>query len=302
MISVHALGEMRGYVRQGRLGAAAIPPQIHFDVAPCRVERDEHVDIHWAVTHAQRVVLRVLRADGTSADEVVPREGRRRIAMATVGRGQFAILATPQAGPAPRRQRPPVRQVVADVEVVAPKPRIHLEVGARVTLGEPIRLAWAIGEADDARLIVDGASLPVAMNDQIEIPSEACGERSVVLVARGQGGRAECARRVRVAAPPVVISAPTEVDGIFDSAVRIRYAISGARSAVLDPMEPGEAPQAIPVSGQIEAWPSLEARRIQILAEGHDGRRVEKTITVRGRCFEWPSIADELAILNQGLR
>lgn len=300
-IGHEARDHMRLYAAHGRMGSQAIQPRVDLD-APRNAERGQVVQVGWRVAFAENVVLRTTPPGGPVATEVVPAVGRRGLRLEAVGQYRVEILATPSTPRAAGRRRPVIRPVQAQIEVVAPKPVIRLDGPARVTFGEPARVTWAVVEADEARLLVDGELRSIELVGALDVELETCGEHVVTAIAAGDGGRYEHTIRICVVAPPVIISAPAEAVALLDDMARFNYSISGAREAWLDPMDRREPPYPIKLAGRIETQATLEPERIRIVAEGHDGRRTHRTITVSAKFFDDVSFDEEIAFLNEGLR
>jgi hypothetical protein len=287
--------ELRAYARRGRPGSGAVVPRIRIDVSP-KVEQGQFVTLRWRVSLADSARLRVVGPDGVATEDNIALVGERRLGFETLGRHTVTIIAPPPAPRVGRRRRPIQSQ--ATVDVVMPKPSCRLEVNRSVTLGEPINLAWKVTDAEEVRLILGGERRAVDAVGRTTFNPKSVGSYSVAIEAHGQGGRSESAHSVRVFAPPVIISSRALSEAEPGDLALISYAITGARSTWLQALDRKEEAKPIPVAGRIEVPSTLEPERLQFVAEGYDGRRATKTVTVQPKLFELPAIDEELALLN----
>jgi len=291
--------DLQAYARRGRLGVGDDGPVVSLQ-APRRVERGRAVRLRWRAASAAGAVLRLVSPDGGVVDEAVPLSGQRRLEPQALGVYQVSLIATPLPPRPGSRRRPRAKQVVADIEVVAPRPTVRLDAPATATLGEPLLLSWRTTEAVDVRLLLDGQTRAVEAQGQLVVHPDQLGRYIIALMVRGPGGQAEDGQPVQVVAPPVIITAPSMVEAAVGDTADIVYRVTGARAVYLSAIDRGERLVPISPSGRIEASVALEPERLRILAEGFDGRKVGKTITVEPRLFSFPSIDQELALLEGG--
>jgi hypothetical protein len=293
--------EMRQWAAHGRMGSQAVQPRVTLDF-PRRGERGQEVRIKWRASFAQRAVLRISPPGGPATDQEVPLIGHRSLRLTQVGQYAIEVIATPPASRGVGRRRGPSRSARATIDVIAPKPIIRLDGPKCITFGIAAAIRWTVTEAESVRLLIDGElhSAEVAGIHELELAT--CGQHVVALVAIGEGGQAEQALVIQVVAPPVTINAPTQAIALLGDMARFRYFITGARRAWLDPMDQREPAYSIPLVGRIEAPAALEPERVRLVAEGHDGRRTHKTITVSANFFDEVSFEEEITFLNGGLR
>jgi hypothetical protein len=265
---------------------------------PRRAEAGERTLIRWATANAQRVVLRTVDPSGVVVDQPVQAVGSRTVRFQIKGRHQVVILATPRAF---RGRRPGNQQAVERgllIEVTPRKPSVMMVTASSVAFGVPLPVRWTIEEARAAQLLIDGEARPDELEGHVVLPNLTCGIHHITLVAQGEGGRSERVHAVSVIAPQVVISVVAEHEVEFGDNAVVPYAIVGARSATIDAMDWRVPLQDVPLVGTFEVEALLELERFRITAVGHDGRKVMKTISVRARLFNQPSIASELDFLR----
>ena len=288
--------DLRDFVDRGRVGGGL--PLARLD-APREARRGDHVIISWRAPPAHAAHLRIAPPAGVAIIEPVPLIGRRRMLLNKAGRYLLDLTVTPMAARGGRR---PARAgpVSAAINVAPPPPAVQLAVPARVEFGRPVRVTWRALEATYLELVVDGEHQVLPLEGELDLRL-GCGRRRISVVALGDGGRIERSQVISVVAPPVTISAPRIASAPLGDLVRIRYVVTGARRVLLDELDPRRPAYEITHSGVIEIEPSLGDERLRIVAEGHDGRRIQHAVTVTAQLLPCIDIRPELQRLAGGV-